>query len=307
VEQQLVRKRALWKALPVAFMGRLLELRGKVRRAPNFALIEVTDATSEAFIESVSSLTNDFDRTVVLWHATTPEPMLAKKFKVVPFSEQFQTRWSLLQHCANGFVFPIRAGTSKPSWQQRELKAQLFVHGGNCIVGFANLKQFLDPSAPLAGDFKGPVLVSSLDVDEIVFDQRFLKIRPSELASETETQDLANLARKRQAAVLAIDVGESEVLGMQRRSFAAPQGVTEDFSRSHLIENVVRMPTLAKLINVRTARLWNSIWRGLGYSPTGEVTSDQVQALAAGRGKSMPSRAEADRARTILEILGGAK
>jgi hypothetical protein len=307
VEQERVLKRALWKAIPIALVGRLLEQRGSVKRAPNFALIEVTDSTSEAFVASVPSLTADLDRIVVLWHASSPAPALPKKFKLVEYSQQFQTRWSLLQHCANGFVFPIRAGTSRSPEQQRKLKSQLFTHGGNCIVGYTNLKQFLDPAAPLAVDFGGPILVSSLDVNQVVFDQRFLKIRPSELDPANETQDLADLARRREAPVLAIDAGEFESWQPERKSFLEQHEKSPRLSRSELIENLIRMPSLSKQLNVRRAKLWNAIWLGLGYKTASTITADQVRALAIHRAANTPSAAEIEKARTTLKILGAAK
>jgi hypothetical protein len=307
VEQERVHKRALWKALPISLMGWLLERRGSVKRAPNFALIEVTNSTSEAFIASVPRLENDFDQVVVLWNCESATPSLAKKFQLVPFSEQFQTRWSLLQHCANGFVFPIQAGASKSPQQQSELKAQLFAHGGNCIVGYSNLKQFLDPGAPLAADFRGPVLVTSLDVNQVAFDQRFLKIRPSELSPATEGQDLSALAKTRQAPVLAIDSADVQSATVERRSFVEHPEVSKLLSRNELIENLIRMPSLSKRMNVRTARLWNAIWIGLGYKTSGKVTADQVKALAIHRASATPSAAEVEKARTTLNILGGVK
>lgn len=298
-------KRALWKALPISLMGWLLERRGSVKRAPNFALIEVTDSTSGAFIASVPRLENDFDQVVVLWNCESATPSLAKKFQLVPFSEKFQSRWSLLQHCANGFVFPIQAGASKSPQQQSELKSQLFAHGGNCIVGYSNLKQFLDPGAPLAADFRGPVLVSSLDANQVAFDQRFLKIRPSELSPATESQDLSALAKTRQAPVLAIDSAEVGPATVERRSSVAHPEDSKLLSRNELIENLIRMPSLSKRMNVRTARLWNSIWIGLGYKTSGKVTADQVKALAIHRASATPSAAEVEKARTTLNILGG--
>ena len=300
-------KRALWKALPIALVGRLLEQRGLVQRAPNFALVEVTDSTIEAFIASVANLTTDIDRIVVLWHTSSPAPSLPKKFKLVEYSQQFESRWSLLQECGNGFVFPIRAGTSRTAAQQRELKTQLFSHGGNCIAGFANLKQFLDPDAPLAADFRGPVLVSSLDVNQVVFDQRFLKIKPSELALTTETQDLAALARRRQAPVLAIHSAELETSQRERRSFVEQHADSWRTSRNELIENLIRIPSLSKQLNVRTARIWNSIWQGLGYAASANVTADQVKALAIHRASATRSTAEVEKARTTLKILEGIK
>ncbi len=300
-------ERAPWKAFAIDLMGKVLQGRGLVKRAPNFALIEVTDATTEAFEASLPNLTTDFDYVVVLWCATTEEPRLAKKFKVVGFSEQFQTRWSLLQHCANGFVFPLTAGDSRSIVQQRELKAQLFAHGGNCIAGYAHLKQFLNPGAPWAADFSGPVLVSSLEVNNVVFDQRFLKIRPSELSPETETQDLAALAQKRQAPLLAIDAGELAASNRERKGFAWNEEVSPRSSRSELIESLVRLPSLSKQMNVRRARLWNDIWLGLDYSPVSEIAADQVHAFAANLNTSEPSSSDVAKARVVLETIGAAK
>ncbi len=300
-------KRALWKALPISLMGWLLERRGSVKRAPNFALIDVTNSTSEAFIASVPRLENDFDQVVVLWNCESATPTLSKKFQLVNVSEQYQTRWSLLENCSTGFVFPIQAGTSKSSEQQSELKAQLFAHGGNCIVGYANMKQYLDPGAPLAADFRGPVLVSSLDVNQVVFDQRFLKIKPRELSPATERQDLSAVAKTRQAPVLAIDSADVQAATAERRSFVAHPEVSKLLSRNELIENLIRMPSLSKRMNVRTARLWNSIWIGLGYETSGKVTADQVKALAIHRVSATPSAAEVEKARTTLNILGGVK
>ena len=301
------KERAPWKAFAIELMGKVLQRRGLVKRAPNFALIEVTDATREAFTTSLPNLTDDFDYVVVLRCATTEEPNLPKKFKVVGFSEQFQTRWSLLQHCANGFVFPLRAGDTRSLDQQRELKAQLFAHGGNCIAGYANLKQFLNPDTPLAADFSGPILLSSLDVNQVVFDQRFLKIRPSELAPATETQDLADLAQRRQAPLLAIDAGELAASHRERKGFAWNEEVAPRQSRSELIESLVRLPNLSKQMNVRRARLWNDIWLGLDYSPVSEISADRIDAFAANLTTSEPSNADLRKARVVLETIGAAK
>lgn len=300
-------KRAPWKAFAIQLMGKVLKRRGLVKRAPNYALIEVSDATRGQFTSSLPNLTADFDYVVVLWCATTEEPKLPKKFKLVRFSEQFPTRWSLLQHCANGFVFPLRAGDSRSLGQQRELKAQLFAHGGNCIAGYANLKQFLDPDAPLAVDFSGPILLSSLDVNQVVFDQRFIKIRPSELASKTETQDMATLAQRRQAPLLAIDAGELVASHGERKGFARNEEVSPLQSRSELIENLVRLPSLSKQMNVRKARLWNDIWKGLDYSTVGEISADQVHAFAANRSAAEASKSDVAKARVILDTIGAAK
>ena len=302
-----MRKQATWKALPIALMGKLLERRGSVHRAPDFALVEVTDTTAQDFMTSVSRLAADFDYVVALWRASAPSPALPKSFKVVEFSEQFQTRWSLLQHCAAGFVFPVRAGESKNLAQQKELKAQLFAHGGNCIVGYANLKQHLDLEAPLATDFRGPILVASVDVNQVVFDQRFLKIRPAELSPATEVQDLVALAKARQTPILAID---SQDLAEQTQSlkFDLPhEKSSKSSTRSELIETLIRMPNLAKQMNVRTARLWNTIWLALGYETRGEVTTDQVRALAIHRATTKPSNTDIEKAKTTLKILGAAK
>ena len=306
MDQAKLRKRAAWKALPIALMGKLLERRGSVHRAPDFALVDVTDATEQEFMASVSRLAGDFDYVVALWRASAPSPALPKSFKVVEFSEQFQTRWSLLQHCADGFVFPVRAGESKNLAQQKVLKAQLFAHGGNCIVGYANLKQHLDPEAPLATDFRGPILVASVDVNQVVFDQRFLKIRPTELSPATEVQDLAALAKARQTPMLAID-SQDTAEQTQALKFDLPQQSSKSSTRSELIETLIRMPNLAKQMNVRTARLWNTIWLALGYETRGDVTTDQVRALAIHRATTRPSNADIEKAKTTLRILGAAK
>jgi hypothetical protein len=307
VEQERVHKRALWKSLPIALMGKLLERRGSVQRAPNIALIEVTESTAAAFVSSVPSLVADFDRIVVLWRSPAPSPALPKSFMLVQASEEFKNRWSLLHHCADGFVFPLRAGFSRSREQQRALKAQLFSHGANCVAGYANLKQHLDPAAPLAADFRGPVLVSSLEINQVVFDQRFLKIRPSELATDSETKDLATLASKRQSPLLAIDTLEVEQQENQLTGELSLDYQSKSVSRDKLIETLIRMPSLSKGLNIRTARLWSSIWRALGYPAATNVTADQVRALAVHRAASKPSLAEVEKANSTLKILGAAK
>jgi hypothetical protein len=295
-------KRALWKTLPVWLVSLELKRRGLVHRAPNYALIEVSDERLEAFNQSTSSLGKDFDSVVVLWQAAVEPPKLGKRFVFVVQTEQLTSRWSLLDHCSDGFVFPLAAGASRDKAQQGQLKAQLFKFGGHCIAAFANLTTHFEPGSPLAETFTGPVLVASANPNEIVFDERFLNLKSKNLRTESEVEDLARVAKLSSSPILAITPEVHKPDGVQSASLPPSKQ-----NRADLIEVLVRNASLAKVVNVRVARLWNSVWSDLGYSSATRVQPDQVRALAESRSGSRPKADELARAGTSLQILGGGR
>lgn len=293
-------KRVLWKALPIWLITLELKRRGLVHRAPNYALIEVGDESLEAFKRSTSALSRDFDDVVVLWQASVEPPKLGKKFAIAVQTEQLPSRWSLLDHCSDGFVFPLEAGSSKNEEQQAQLKAQLFKFGGHCLAAYADLKLYYDNAVPLADTFVGPVLVTAVNPNEMVFDERFLNLRSQKIRTETEISDLAKFAWSRGTPVLAIQPAHEG--GESMRLPILPQ---TNHTRAELIEMLVRNTNLAKVVNLRVARLWASVWSELGYPRASRVHADQVQALATQRVAGRPSPEDLTRARTSLKLLGG--
>ena len=288
--------------MPIWFVALELKRRGLVRRAPNYALIEVSDESVEAFNRSTNALSKDFDAVVVLWQAAVEPPRLGKKFVIAAQTEQLPSRWSLLEHCSDGFVFPLAAGVSKDKAQQAQLKSQLFKFGGHCIAAFVNLTAHFEPGSPLADTFKGPVLVSAVNANEIVFDERFLNLRSKNLRTESEIEDLARVAKLNSSPILAINPAT------QRQDELPPASLpSSKQNRAELIEVLVRNASLAKVVNVRVARLWNSVWSDLGYASASSVHPDQVRALAAHRSGGRPQADELARAGTSLRILGGGR
>jgi hypothetical protein len=295
-------KRALWKALPVWLVTLELKRRRLVSRAPNYALLEVNDATLGAFNSSTGALDKNFDSVIILWGATLAAPKLSKKFLIVTQTEALHSRWSLLDHCSDGFVFPLEAGASKNKAQQAKLKAQLFKFGGHCLAAYANLNSYYEPGAPLADTFAGPVLVTVVNPNEMVFDERFLNLRSQKIRTETEVSDLARFARSSGTPVLAL---QPENEGGE--SMHLPILPPTNHTRAELIELLVRNSTLAKVVNVRVARLWASVWAALGYPSVPRVHPDQIRALARHRAAGRPTSDELARARTSLELLGGGR
>ena len=288
--------------MPIWFVALELKRRGLVRRAPNYALIEVSDENLDSFNRSTSALSKDFDTVVVLWNAAVEPPKLGKKFVIAAQTEQLPSRWSLLEHCSDGFVFPLAAGASKDKAQQAQLKAQLFKFGGHCIAAFANLTAHFEPGSPLADTFKGPVLVAAVNANEIVFDERFLNLKSKNLRTETEIEDLARVAKLNSSPILAIHPATQYSDELQPASLPNSKQ-----NRAELIEVLVRNASLAKVANVRVARLWNSVWSDLGYASASSVHPDQVRALAAHRSGGRPQADELARAGTSLRILGGGR
>ncbi len=273
-----------------------------MHKALNYALLEVSDESLEAFNRSTNALDKDFDVVVVLWRVAMDAPKLGKKFVVVPQTETLISRWSLLEYCSDGFVFPLATGATKDKMQQAQLKAQLFKFGGHCIAAFANLAAYFEPGAPLAETFAGPVLVGGVNPNEMVFDERFLNLRSQKMRTETEVSDLARFARASGTPVLAIQpVHEGS------ESLHLPVLPPTNHTRAELIELLVRNPNLAKVVNVRVARLWASVWTALGYPVGSKVHADQVRALATHRAAGQPSSDELARARTSLKLLGGGR
>jgi hypothetical protein len=288
--------------MPIWFVALELKRRGLVRRAPNYALIEVSDENLEGFNRSTSALSKDFDAVVVLWKAAVEPPKLGKEFVIAAQTEQLPSRWSLLEHCSDGFVFPLAAGVSKDKAQQAQLKSQLFKFGGHCIAAFANLTAHFEPGSPLADTFKGPVLVSAVNANETVFDERFLSLRSKNLRTESEIEDLARVAKLNSSPILAINPSTQYSDELQPASLPSSKQ-----NRAELIEVLVRNASLAKVVNVRVARLWNSVWSDLGYASASSVHPDQVRALAAHRSGGRPQADELARAGTSLRILGGGR
>jgi hypothetical protein len=295
-------KRALWKSLPIWLMTIELKRRNLVQKAPTYALIEVNDDTVEAFNRSTGALDKDFDTVVVLWGSMTESPQLSKKFVVVAKSEEGLSRWSLLENCSDGFVFPLEAGSSRDKAQQAQLKSQLFKFGGHCIVSFANLAQYFDAGEPLSDTFAGPVLVAAANVNEMVFDERFLNLRTQKIHKDSETADLARLARSSGTPILAIQSVNQGHEGVLLPSLPATNN-----TRADLIELLLRNPKLAKVVNVRIARLWASVWAALGYPVGAKVHEDQVRTLATHRAAGKPKRDELTRARASLKALAGGR
>ncbi len=295
-------KRALWKSLPIWLVTLELKRRGLVHKAPNYALIEVSDESLEAFNRSTKALDKDFDAVVVLWQTDVEPPKLVKKFVIVPQTEAINSRWSLLEHCSDGFVFPLEAGSSKDKMQQAHLKSMLFKFGGHCIATFANLTSYFEPGGPLADTFAGPVLVAGANVNDMVFDERFLNLRAKTLGSESEVADVARFAKSSGTPILAITPARQDHEAMQVKNLPETK-----CNRADLIELLVRNPSLAKMVNVRVARLWASVWSGLGYSRAHEVHEDQVRVLAAHRAPGRPLPGELTRVRTSLRLLGSGR
>jgi hypothetical protein len=295
-------RRALWKEIFIWLITLELKRRGFVQKAPNYALIEVDEMSTELFTKSANALDNDFDSVVVLWRAATEPPTLGKKFQIVKHAEQFPSRWSLLERCRDGFVFPLAVGVSKNSEQQALLKSQIFTFGGHCIATFANLTQYFELGAPLADSFKGPVLVAVANPNEIAFDERFLNLRSKGLRGESEAEDLARIAKIGSNPILAI--APTVVHNVDTQSVIL---LPSNQNRAELIEVLVRNPKLAKVVNVRVARLWNSVWSALGYAAADKVHPDQVRALAVHRSSRRPTPDELARAGTSLKILGGGR
>ena len=288
--------------MPIWLVTLELKRRGLVHRAPNYALIEVSDENLEAFFQSISTLGKDFDSVVVFWKATVESPKLGKKFVIAAQTDRLSSRWSLLDRCADGFVFPLAAGASKDKLQQERLKSQLFQYGGHCIATFANLSNHFIPGSPLADGFKGPVLVASANPNEIVFDERFLNLKSKNLRTESEVEDLARVAKLNSTPILAIAADVQKADGEHSAKLPSSKQ-----NRADLIEVLVRNASLAKVVNVRIARLWNSVWSDLGYSTANKVHPDQVRALAVHRTGRRPQPDALARAGTALRILGGGR
>ena len=271
-----------------------------MQTAPNYALVEVAEAEVDAFASSISNLDKNFDSVVVLWRATSELPRLSKKFKIFAHTDTIECRWDLLDHCSDGFVFPLEVGTYKSKNQQVQLKSMLFKFGGHCFSTFASLSTYFVAGSELSDTFKGPVLVSSLNPNQMVFDERFLNLRSQKIRTATEIEDLTGYARNKGTPILAcepdFDVSER---GQKTRI------IESRADRDELIEILVRNPRLARIVNIRIARLWSSVWAGLNYPNAAHVHPDQIKALATHRSHSRPTRDELSRAANTLKILAG--
>jgi hypothetical protein len=141
-----------------------------------------------------------------------------------------------------------------------------------------------------------------VNANEIVFDERFLNLRSKNLRTESEIEDLARVAKLNSSPILAINPATQYSDELQPASLPSSKQ-----NRAELIEVLVRNASLAKVVNVRVARLWNSVWSDLGYASASSVHPDQVRALAAHRSGGRPQADELARAGTSLRILGGGR
>ena len=207
---------------------------GSVQKAPNIALLEVVEGDEEKFKSVLPDLMAAFDRVVVAWKTENTPPESSERIKIVADSTAGFDRWDLVSKDLAGFVFPMSLDNVHTDRQIGHLKAHLFAYGGYSAVSCMGSDVPTQPVSLVACASSATTLV---DLDTVVFDQRFWRLHPGEIDGADEHESFLQATAARKFDLLACSQGI-----VKPNSALQPEMSTSNFSTN----STVRSNTLSE-------------------------------------------------------------
>jgi hypothetical protein len=199
--------KAVWlsvRAPLAAAKARQLKADGSVQKAPNIALIEVGEGDEQKFKSVLPDLMAAFDRVVVAWKTSNNPPESSEKINIVAESTAGFDRWDLVSKDLAGFVFPMSLDNVHADHQIGHLKSHLFAYGGYSAVSCLGAEVPTQSESQVACASLATTLV---DLDTVVFDQRFWRLHPGEIDGADENESFLQAAAARKFDLLACSQG----------------------------------------------------------------------------------------------------
>jgi hypothetical protein len=242
-------KRGIIRLL-AGYVGRSMLAKGKVSRAPRYALMQVAESQVELFAAKVAPHARQFDKIVALWPAGVARPSVPANVELHQATQKIGSRWQLVSKCSDGFIFPISLSKPIQSDHAALLLKLLFDSSGASAVGLANLQDLFelpDDRAAAAGKL---LLAPHIDPDFAVIDQRYWRLADAAIDGD-ETEGLAFEAKQRGFALFVSDHPLATTFNRSTRTAV---------DLEQLAEQLIRYPFAIRTLNERTARLSNRMF-----------------------------------------------
>lgn len=231
---------------------------GQVKLAPTYGLLEVRPNQIGIFELQIASISSVFDKILVLWPNENLPTQVPKNTKLFAASESLSNRWQLINHCNDGFVFPISLVKPIQPDHVNHLKRHLFSIGGANAVGLLCLEA---GSAHETGDnHHGADLVPVpvIDPEYAIIDQRYWKLSGDQFVGESGGIVLAQEARDRGFGLFACNHALSNSKFSKK--------IETPLSRENLIESTLRNPRVLRAATDESLRMWVQVWNRLGLN-----------------------------------------
>lgn len=276
------------------YVGRVLESKNEVQRAPRYGLIQVELSQVTGFKSQIGQLAAQFDEVLVLWPNQEIPTRTPSNVQIFAVGGRLTSRWQLVSKCEDGFIFPISLVKPIQKDHAEHLLKHLFHIGGASAVGLMNLQGVTGESYEPTEAANRLVLAPRLDVDYSVIDQRFWKLDASAI-NGNETESFATQASARGFGLFVCDHALSTPF---RRSRIEPARTEQ------LLEQFIRYPQTIKALDIRAAHQCREMF-GLAESPASEE-SEFLRAELTREFRRLLSKSKSDdsQATAIIEKLG---
>ena len=243
-------------SLAVGRASKKLVATGQVKSAPTYALLEVRAGQTGAFGLQIPSISSQFDKVIALWPNTELPQKLPKNVSLFAATENLVSRWQLLDHCVDGFVFPISLVKPIQTDHVKHLKRHLFAIGGANSVGLLCVDSASAHQDGLNHGNTDLVPMPVLDPDFAILDQRFWKLNGEKFVNESGGVVLAGEALARGFGLFACNHATSVSKFTKRVDTAV--------TRADVLEMILRNPKLLKNISDSAILRWSQVWDKYG-------------------------------------------
>ena len=253
------------RARVVSLAIKRLESDEQLRRAPTYALLQAELSQLDLLKKRLRSLSEQFDQVLVLLPERTATMSSHQNVQFFEKNHSLQSRWQLLDHCSDGFVFPVSLAKQITADHVKHLKSHLFAVGGANAIGLHNFgagnRNIFDHKDALSGLVPMPII----DLDYAIFDQRFWGLSGLSLEDQLESVAFAEASKARGFGLFSCpDASCSSII---------PKKYSSPYSRLDLAETLVRNPALLKKAGMETIDFWVDTWDYLGLKsgPEGSI------------------------------------
>lgn len=239
---------------PQALIRSLFPKTNPTRRAPTYALIEVSDGQKSTFTSYLRTISKQFDSILVLWNSSEKIPRVSRKVRITPRSLDVSSRWDLLSESKDGFLLPLSLEKPVSNYYVTRMKRQLFALPLGSALGLMNVTLPSNRSGSLAiPKFAFPA--PTLDLDYSIFDQRFWQLESHNFSSREPISAIISHASIHHLGLFAIASAEC------RCEFSK---ITEPLSRAHLLNDLLVSTNLSKTVGDDDLICIGEIWNRFG-------------------------------------------
>ncbi|MFM5903997.1 MAG: hypothetical protein ACKOOD_02795 [Microbacteriaceae bacterium] len=276
------------------YVGRVLQSKNEVQRAPRYGLIQVELSQVTGFKSQIGQIAAQFDEVLVLWPNQELPPRPPSNVQFFAAGGRLTSRWQLVSKCEDGFIFPISLVKPIQKDHADHLLKHLFHMGGASAVGLMNLEGLTGESYEPTEAANRLVLAPTLDLDYTVIDQRFWKLDARAITGN-ESESFVAQASARGFGLFVCDHALSSPF---RRSRIEPARIEQ------VLEQFIRYPQTIKALDLRAAHQCREMF-GLAEA----LASEESQLLRAELNrefKRLLSKSHSDDSESsaIIEKLG---